>query len=130
MGLTGFELARRLAQANVDYEAAQALIRSQGAAAPTAAPTGEPKDDEPPAIPPALALINSVHSDASEKLLPLPGIGNGSARKLLERRPAEGYSSLEQAAELNPELAQRPFNVKWPAIAAWEPEGERDGQTE
>ncbi|MBD2261360.1 hypothetical protein [Pseudanabaena sp. FACHB-2040] len=124
MGLTGFELARRLAQANVDYEAAQNLIR-QVSAAPELQP---PKADKPAVvIPHALALINSTDSAAAEKLVPLPGIGPAAARKLLERRPEGGYASLEQAAELNPELAERPFNVKWDAIASWQPKGMHDG---
>lgn len=68
--------------------------------------------------PPALVLINSANTP--EEITPIKGLGIGGARRLLANRPAEGYASLDTAAELNPELAKSPYHVRWEQVAAWE----------
>lgn len=68
--------------------------------------------------PPALVLINSANTP--EEITPIKGVGIGGARRLLANRPAEGYASLDAAAELNPELAKSPYHVRWEQVAAWE----------
>lgn len=69
---------------------------------------------------PALELINSA-TDA-KSLTPLPGIGEGAAKRILLHRPEAGYASFEQLQELCPELAKSPYRVEWAAISAWEPD--------
>jgi len=110
------------------YEPGDRLIPEDLAAAMGLKPKAETKkqkaatkEEQPSDAPtiPALTLLNSA-SDPKD-LTPLPKIGEGAAKKLLANRPESGYESLEQAAELNPELAKAPFRVDWTAIQGWEP---------
>ncbi len=95
---------------------------------PEAAGSDDPTVIEVPpgaSVSDALTLINQA-AEASE-LKPLPGIGEGAAKRLLAHRPDGGYDSLEQVQELCPELAKSPYRVDWGAIALWQPEpGEPD----
>lgn len=87
-------------------------------------PPPDPTETSPPPTPtsslPALELINAA-TDA-KGLTPLPGIGEGAAKRIILHRPEAGYASFEQLQELCPELAKSPYRVEWAAIAAWEPE--------
>lgn len=65
--------------------------------------------------PPALDLINQASSP--DALTPLPSIGVTRAGQILENRPAGGYKSLEQVAQLNP------HGPDWDAVAAWGTDG-------
>lgn len=81
-------------------------------------PTSETEPAHPDS--PALEFINQAGEAADLK--PLPGIGDGAAKRLLLHRPEGGYESLEQAIELCPELAKAPYRVDWEAIANWQPD--------
>lgn len=72
----------------------------------------------------SLTLINQASEPA--ELKPLPGIGEGAAKRLLLHRPEGGYASLEQVEELCPELTKSPYRVEWEAIAQWQPETETE----
>lgn len=106
-------------QVEVPEELAIALnLSPKSEAKKQKAATKEEQPSEAPTIP-ALTLLNTAQEP--KELTPLPKIGDGAAKKLLANRPESGYESLEQAAELNPELAKAPFKVDWSAIQGWEP---------
>jgi DNA uptake protein ComE-like DNA-binding protein len=69
-------------------------------------------ETEPSVQPIALLEINTA-SDP-EDLVALPSVGIVRATSILENRPPNGYSSLAEAAALNP------HGPDWEAIANWE----------
>jgi len=71
------------------------------------------EDAPPPAPPdsPALSLINAAM--VASELVVLPSIGEVRAAAILENRPAGGYKSLEQVAQLNP------HGPDWDAVSLW-----------
>lgn len=74
---------------------------------------GTPMHDSPFVV----ELINSATTP--KELTPLPGIGEGAAKRLLVHRPEAGYESLQQLVELCPELQKAPYRVDWGAILAY-----------
>lgn len=64
-----------------------------------------------------LELINTA--DSASKITPLPKIGNTAAKIIRDRRPENGYESLEQLRSLCPELDEPKFAVDWKAIERW-----------
>lgn len=64
-------------------------------------------------IPAALSLLNGASTP--NELTPIPGIGVGRGRRLLELRPETGFLSLDQSASL---LGDK--SVDWEAIAVWQ----------
>ncbi|MEM9448678.1 MAG: hypothetical protein AAGA75_09095 [Cyanobacteria bacterium P01_E01_bin.6] len=69
-------------------------------------------EDDTLVINPTLSMFNSVQ-DFSE-LTPIPTVGKVSAQAIIDNRPDEGYESLEQVAELNPDL-----RCDWKQVEAW-----------
>lgn len=80
--------------------------------------SGAPDSVEPPITVPALVLINFVQSAVDMAILPT--VGRGAAKRILERRPEGGYTSLEQVEQLNPEVTKQPYRVDWSQVQAWE----------
>lgn len=64
--------------------------------------------------PDALTIINTA-ADV-EALKPLPGIGAGAAKVLLEERPDDGYESLKSLPE---QLYAHPYNLDVEDLAAY-----------
>jgi hypothetical protein len=79
----------------------------------------EGSDPSPPSQTiPALTRINQATSP--KEIAPLPTIGFKAALKIFGKRPEGGYISIEQIAELCPELTKHPFQVNWETVEAWE----------
>ncbi len=68
-------------------------------------------------VPDALRLINGT--DKATDLEILPTVGRGAAKKLLAKRPEGGYTSLDQVAELCPEIFAPPYTGDLAQMAAW-----------
>jgi hypothetical protein len=83
----------------------------------TPAESGATDSVEPPTVA-ALVLINFVQSAVDMAILPT--VGRGAAKRILDRRPEGGYTSLEQVAELCPEVTRQPYRVDWAQVQAWE----------
>ena len=71
----------------------------------------------PPRACPALALING--SDVVRDIAIIPTIGQASAKRILSNRPNDGYSSLEQVWEMNPEVLGGRMQVDPIAVSEW-----------
>lgn len=111
MGLTGFQLARRLAGQNVHYEAAQQIIQNEQ---PPERQTAE-EFANMQRLPAALLLCNSA--DSPNDLRPIPTVGSGAGKVILRDRPDGGYSDL---ADLPEAIFAPPYNCDADQIAAWE----------
>jgi hypothetical protein len=69
----------------------------------------------------ASSLLNRLNrANQPSDLEELPTIGKGAAKRLFANRPADGYTSLEQAIALNPELTKSPYRVDWQRLETWE----------
>lgn len=83
----------------------------------------EPKEAEPepssaspeaPVASAALTLINKAESP--DELTPIPTVGKGSAKQILDARPENGYESLEA---LPAKIFAPPFNCDLGQIKAY-----------
>ena len=115
MGITGFQLARRLAEQNVHYEAAQQIIQGENRAPQDSIPEPIAADSKPEKQSPALALCNNA--EAPSDLRPIPTIGTGAGKVILRDRPEGGYGDL---SELPAFIFAPPYNCDLDEIAAWE----------
>lgn len=82
---------------------------------PVTSPSSDVSEREPRI--PALELINGAKSAAV--LTPLPGIGLGAGRRIIEGRPVGGYEAIAQIPTLCPELNRNPFSIDWAEVEAW-----------
>lgn len=86
---------------------------------------GQKAESSPPSLNPVeksevLALTRINQATNPKEIAPLPTIGFKAALKIFGKRPAGGYTSIEQIAELCPELTKHPFQVDWEKVKVWE----------